>query len=365
MQIYLVGGAVRDQLLGYPVKEHDWVVVGGTPEQMFAQGFKQVGKDFPVFLHPQTGDEYALARTERKTGSGYTGFSFHAAPDVSLADDLCRRDLSINAMAQTSEGEIIDPYGGQQDLQQRILRHVSPAFIEDPVRILRVARFLARYHDYGFRVADDTMQLMQQMVQQGEVGALTAERVWQELQRALSHTHAGEFFKCLAACGALQILFPALSGDEQALFVLDHVCALNEASLPRFAALFAATSLDLAGIKQLAKDYRIPKEYLQLTLLAKQHSEHYPQVRQLSAEEVLIVLEKLDSFRQFERFLMALQVMQALHLSSDKQHSDDWLRAYKIAAAVAIQPIIQAGFTGQAIRDELHRRRVVALAEML
>lgn len=208
MQIYLVGGAVRDRLLGRPVQDRDWVVVGATPERMRAQGYKPVGADFPVFLHPQTGEEYALARTERKHGRGYGGFVFHTGPEVTLEDDLSRRDLTINAMAQASDGRLIDPYGGSADLQARVLRHVSPAFAEDPLRVLRVARFMARYAALGFRLAPETRELMRQIADSGELAHLTAERVWQELARALAEPMPSAFLRTLRDCGALKRVLP-------------------------------------------------------------------------------------------------------------------------------------------------------------
>ena len=207
MEIYLVGGAVRDELLGRPVKERDWVVVGATPEQMLAQGFKQVGKDFPVFLHPESSEEYALARTERKTAPGYHGFEVHAEPEVTLEQDLLRRDLTINALAKDHTGDIIDPYGGLNDLENRVLRHVSDAFAEDPVRILRTARFAARYDHLGFNVAEETNALMQTMADNGEADALVAERVWQELVKTLDEKRPSRFFETLRECGALKIVF--------------------------------------------------------------------------------------------------------------------------------------------------------------
>ncbi|MGL5697276.1 MAG: multifunctional CCA addition/repair protein, partial [Plesiomonas shigelloides] len=210
MQTYLVGGAVRDQLLGLNVTERDWVVVGATPEQLLAQGYQQVGRDFPVFLHPRTHEEYALARTERKQGQGYTGFVCHAAPDVTLEQDLLRRDLTINAIAQAEDGSLTDPYGGQQDLRDRWLRHVSPAFSEDPLRVLRVARFAARFAHLGFRVAPETLALMQQISTSGELTHLTAERVWKETEKALNSAAPDVYFAVLRACGALTVLFPEL-----------------------------------------------------------------------------------------------------------------------------------------------------------
>lgn len=211
MDIYLVGGAVRDELLGLPVKERDWVVVGATPQQLIDQGFKPVGKDFPVFLHPDTREEYALARTERKSGHGYTGFVFHAEPDVSLEQDLIRRDLTVNAMARTADGEIIDPFGGKRDLKARLLRHVSPAFTEDPLRVLRVARLAARYRWMGFRVAEETVELMTRITISGELTHLPAERVWKETNRALMERSPQAYFQTLHDCGALAELFPELA----------------------------------------------------------------------------------------------------------------------------------------------------------
>ena len=210
MQTYLVGGAVRDKLLGRPIKDQDWVVVGSTPEKMLAQGYQSVGADFPVFLHPKTKEEYALARIERKIGVGYTGFSCDASSEVSLEEDLLRRDLTINAMAMDDQGNIIDPYNGQQDLENRLLRHVSDAFVEDPLRVLRVARFAARYHSLGFRIAPETQALMQTITTNGELTTLSAERVWQETARSLMETHPEVYFESLKACGALSVWFPEL-----------------------------------------------------------------------------------------------------------------------------------------------------------
>ena len=208
MKIYLVGGAVRDKLLNYPSDENDWVVVGSSPEQMVELGYQPVGQDFPVFIKPQTGEEYALARTERKSGHGYQGFTFHTAADISLEEDLIRRDLTINAMAQDDSGQIIDPYGGQQDLQARVLRHVSDAFTEDPLRVLRLARFAARYHHLGFSIAPETLTLMTDIAASGELAHLVAERVWKETERALCERSPDIYIQVLRDCGALQILLP-------------------------------------------------------------------------------------------------------------------------------------------------------------
>src|SRR3990167_6080610 len=228
MKIYLVGGAVRDQLLGLPVKEQDWVVVGATIEEMLTAGYRQVGKEFPVFLHPKTGEEYALARMERKINPGYKGFTFDTSKDVTLEEDLSRRDLTINAMAETPEGELVDPFHGKKDLEQKILRHVSPAFAEDPVRILRVGRFLARYAHLGFHIAPETITLMRHMVKVGEVNALVAERVWKELERALGEKNPEKFFEALANCEALAILFPDLPIDSIGIKALVKATQLTQ-----------------------------------------------------------------------------------------------------------------------------------------
>lgn len=293
MKIYLVGGAVRDQLLGYPVKEKDWVVVGATPNDMLQKGFRQVGKDFPVFLHPETKEEYALARKERKIGRGYTGFAFNTDPSVTLEDDLRRRDVTINAMAETPEGEIIDPFGGREDLKQGILRHVSPAFAEDPVRILRVGRFSARF---GFDVAPKTIDLMKKMVEQGEVEALVAERVWKELERALVEQRPEKFFEVLAACGADKVLFPDV--DIAAL----NLAAKNQYSGEvRFATLLH--KLPEADLKKLCDRYRVPSSYRDLALLVVKFWRKYASIEHsLDAEQILDLLMAVDAFRREARF---------------------------------------------------------------
>lgn len=253
MDMYLVGGAVRDALLNIPIKDRDWVVVGATPEQLLAQGFQQVGADFPVFLHPHNKEEHALARTERKSGSGYQGFDCRFSPDITLEEDLLRRDLTINAMAQDEQGQIIDPYHGQQDLQDKMLRHVSPAFAEDPLRVLRVARFAARFAGLGFQVAEETLALMRQMVTDGELDHLVAERVWQETQRALTEDHPQVYFQVLRDCGALNIWFkeiddlfgipqpeqyhPEIDCGIHALMSLQACVPLSEHVATRWAAL--------------------------------------------------------------------------------------------------------------------------------
>ena len=269
MQVYLVGGAVRDHLLGHPYHEKDYVVVGATPEQLLAEGYQPVGKDFPVFLHPKTKEEYALARTERKSGMGYHGFQFFTDTTVKLEEDLIRRDLTINAMAMDENGTVYDPYGGQQDLERKILRHVSDAFIEDPLRVLRVARFAARYAAYGFKIADETIQLMKNIAKTGELDALTPERVWKETSRALMEDQADVYFQTLKECDALKILFPeidALFGVRQrpeyhpeidcgihTLMALKEACKANYALEVRFAVLVHDLGKALTPIEELPR----------------------------------------------------------------------------------------------------------------
>lgn len=338
MQTYLVGGAVRDFLLGLDVKDRDWVVVGADAQTMLEQGFTPVGKDFPVFLHPESHEEYALARTERKTAKGYAGFSFHADKDVTLEQDLLRRDLTINAMAQDSDGRIIDPFGGQKDLSDGILRHVSPAFSEDPVRILRTARFAARY---GFAVAPETLALMRQMVDSGEADALVPERVWQELAKGLMERRPRRMIEVLRECGALAVLLPeveALFGVPQradyhpeidsgihTLMVLQQTAEM-ELSLPeRYAALLhdlgkAKTppdilpkhyGHDMAGVepvRQVNRRLRAPKACAELAELVCRWHIIFHQVGQLKPATVLNTLKKTDAFRRPERFQTALNV---------------------------------------------------------
>ncbi|MBP6861707.1 MAG: multifunctional CCA addition/repair protein [Neisseriaceae bacterium] len=341
MQIYLVGGAVRDQLLNRKVFDRDWVVVGARVDDMLKQGYQPVGKDFPVFLHPKTHEEYALARTERKTHAGYTGFTVHADPSVTLEEDLARRDLTINAMAQAQDGTLIDPYGGQADLSQGLLRHVSDAFVEDPVRILRIARFAARY---GFAVAPETMTLMQAMVNSGEVDALVAERVWQELAKALMEPKPELFFEVLRQCGALAVLMPevdALWGVPQradyhpevdtgihTMMVLQQAVQQGLGLPQRFAALThdlgkAKTPAHilprhhghdhggLAPLDDLAKRLRVPSDCYELAKMTVREHILIHSVNELKAKTVLALLMRCDVIRRPERFKDMLAVCQA------------------------------------------------------
>ncbi|OON60032.1 multifunctional CCA tRNA nucleotidyl transferase/2'3'-cyclic phosphodiesterase/2'nucleotidase/phosphatase [Massilia sp. KIM] len=312
MRSYVVGGAVRDQLLGLPVQDRDHVVVGATPEQMLAAGFRPVGKDFPVFLHPETQEEYALARTERKTARGYHGFAFHAAPDVTLEQDLVRRDLTINAMALGEDGELVDPYGGRQDLRERVFRHVSDAFAEDPVRILRLARFAARLPD--FSVADSTLALMRRMVEEGEADALVPERVWQELARGLMEKRPSRMFEVLRACGALARILPELDalwerpapedGDagERVLRLVDAAAGRGLPLALRFAVLVHELGPGLAPIQQLCKRLRVPNDCRDLALMTARERDILAVGRAADPEAVVALFERCDAFRKPERF---------------------------------------------------------------
>jgi tRNA nucleotidyltransferase (CCA-adding enzyme) len=352
MNIYLVGGAVRDQLLGLPIKEKDWVVTGATVQDMLKLGFRQVGKDFPVFLHPQTHEEYALARIERKIGRGYTGFEFDTAPTVTLEEDLLRRDLTINAIAQTPEGTIIDPYHGQEDLAKRILRHVSPAFQEDPVRILRVGRFAARF---GFTVADETLALMKQMVTAGEVNALVPERVWKELERALLEKYPAKFFAVLASCDALKILFPQIQLDSPGIKALTEEAHIPTHSEVRFATLLH--SLSETEINTLCDHYRVPNHHRELALLVMRYLPDYQKAKKLSAEELLNLLTKLDAFRRqvrFKEFLVACE-------ACSTQSTSLWLYDVLHAAINITTQNIPPELKGKEIADKIKSLRLSAI----
>ena len=309
MRSYVVGGAVRDALLGLPVKDHDHVVVGATPEQMLKAGFRAVGKDFPVFLHPKTHEEYALARTERKTAPGYHGFVFHAAPDVTLEQDLVRRDLTINAMARAEDGRIVDPHNGKQDLDARLFRHVSDAFAEDPVRILRIARFAARLHD--FTVAPETNALMRRMVEQGEIDALVPERVWQELARGLMEDKPSRMLEVLRDCGALAQLLPELPAldtppGEHLLQAIDRAATPEHPLEVRFAVLMRYLD-GVEPIQAVCKRLKVPNECRDLAIMTAREGDALGQAATLPAEAVVTLFERSDAFRKPERFGRMLQ----------------------------------------------------------
>lgn len=400
MKMYLVGGAVRDQLLNLPVHERDWVVVGATPEQMLAQGYTPVGKDFPVFLHPETHEEYALARTERKTAPGYHGFVFHTDTTVTLEQDLYRRDLTINAIAQNVQGQLLDPYNGQQDLQQKILRHVSPAFSEDPVRILRLARFAARFHHLGFRIANETLTLMQTMVAQGEVSALTPERVWRECERALGEKNPQIFFDVLRQCGALAVIFPevdALFGVPQppqhhpeidtgihTLMALQQCALLTDSTLARFATLCHDLGKALTPPEVLPRhiDHEskskplvlalcgrlgTPTEYRDLAVLTAVYHTHCHRALTLRATTILELFEHLDLFRRPQRlepFLLACEADARGRTGfeqCDYKPTAFLRKAFALCCTVTGKNIERDKFTGKAFGEELRRLRIAAL----
>lgn len=400
MQIYLVGGAVRDQLLGYPVHEKDWVVVGATAQELAQRGYQPVGKDFPVFLHPQTKEEYALARTERKTAPGYTGFEFHASPDVTLEQDLSRRDLTINAIAMDTKGNLYDPYHGREDITNRILRHVSPAFSEDPVRILRLARFAARYHHLGFRVAPETLELMKTMVAKGEVDALVPERVWKETSRALSERSADAFFTTLRECNALARLIPELDnlfGVPQrpefhpevdtgihTMMVLQQACRLSESIAVRFAALLhdlgkGVTPKDdlprhpgheIRGVKlvkQVCQRIAAPKYERDLAVLVCQYHLHCHRIQELKPSTLVDTLQALDAFRRPERFaefLLACEADARGRSGSEDSHypnSQFFAEALNACNTVTTESLLERGLSGKEFGEQLRLERISAV----
>jgi tRNA nucleotidyltransferase (CCA-adding enzyme) len=319
MQVYLVGGAVRDELLGLTAAERDWVVVGATPEQLQQAGYRAVGRDFPVFLHPDTHEEYALARVERKIGPGYRGFETRFSPEVTLHQDLQRRDLTINAMARAPDGTLIDPYGGRNDLEQRLLRHVSPAFVEDPVRVLRVARFAARLAPLGFRLASETAALMRRMVDNGEINSLVSERVWREMQRALGEAHPEQFFEVLQDSGALAVLLPELDWRAAERATMQRAARLSAEPSVRFAALLADAAPQ--AITALSERLRVPNDYRELALLTARLWQRIAAADALDAGGVLELLEAADAFRRPDRFELLLRAAQARSGSDDSLHA--------------------------------------------
>lgn len=366
MKIYLVGGAVRDKLLNLPIKERDWVVVGATANQMLDLGYRQVGKEFPVFLHPKTNEEYALARIERKYQPGYKGFTFDTSPAVSLEADLQRRDLTINAMAESMEGELIDPYHGKEDLEHKLLRHVSPAFAEDPVRILRVGRFLARYAHRGFQVAPETIELMRKMVVAGEVDALVAERVWKELERALGEKNPEAFFAVLDQCNALTKLFPHLEVQGQGMKALQAATLLSTSSVIRFAALFHDLPDGKYAIATLCERYRAPNQYRDLATLTAQHYQKALKARSLTAAQLLKLFNSLDVFRREERFKNWLIACEAIAKARDVTFDPQWLAdCAQAAKSVDIQALIAQGLKGGELVEKIKEKRLEKISEWL
>jgi tRNA nucleotidyltransferase (CCA-adding enzyme) len=376
MKAYVVGGAVRDQLMGAPANDRDWVVVGATPEQMVAAGYTPVGRDFPVFLHPQTHEEYALARTERKSAAGYHGFVFHAAPDVTLEQDLARRDLTINAMALDPEsGALIDPFGGAADLHAGVLRHVSDAFAEDPVRMLRVARFAARWP--RFAVADATRALMRRLVDSGEVDALVAERCWQELSRGLAESAPSRLFDVLRDCGALARLAPELdawcSVDAKRCAALMRSLDSSPAAPPplRFACLCHA--LEPARIRSWCERWRVDADSRDLALLVAREWPRLCAPHDMSPTDALALLERCDAWRRPERTRVALSAWQALSPMLDAagaarlhRHSERIEQALRAALRVSVANLpdgVRPAADGPAVGRALRQARLQAIAE--
>ncbi|WP_318504561.1 multifunctional CCA addition/repair protein [Photobacterium leiognathi] len=401
MQTYLVGGAVRDTLLGLTVTDKDWVVVGTTPEAMLAAGFEQIGSDFPVFLHPKTKQEHALARTERKSGHGYTGFVCYSAPDVTLEQDLLRRDLTINAIAQAPNGDLLDPYHGQQDITDKVLRHVSPAFAEDPLRVLRVARFAARFAHIGFTVAPETMALMQEMVVSGELASLTPERVWKEWEKSLSSDDPQMFLTVLRQCGALAVVMPeidALFGVPQpekwhpeidcgihTLLVAKKAAELSADKTIRFAAQVhdlgkALSPKDdlphhkmhcrdgIKPIKALCQRLRVPNEYRDLALLVCEQHTKIHHAEEMRADTFIKIFDQIDAWRKPERVAQLATCCRAdargrTHFEQTPYPQADIFQAvFAIAQQVDVKTIVAAGFKGAEIREQLAAKRIEAVA---
>jgi tRNA nucleotidyltransferase (CCA-adding enzyme) len=400
MKTYLVGGAVRDELLGYPVAERDWVVVGARPDELLALGYRQVGRDFPVFLHPQTGEQYALARTERKQGHGYTGFTVHCDPSVTLAQDLLRRDLTVNAIARDASGRIVDPCGGRRDLQARILRHVSGAFVEDPLRVLRTARFAARYRHLGFTVAPETIDLMGEIVRQGELAHLPAERIWTEFERALGERDPGVFITVLRECGALPALLPeveALFGvpqvaeyhpevdtGEHTLMALAQAARLTPAPQVRWAVLLhdlgKGTTPEsewprhigherrgLKLVRMACERLRAPNQFRELALQACEFHTHCHRALELRGKTLLKLLGATDALRRperFEAFLLACEADARGRLgleARDYPQADYLRRARADAAEVSAAQFAAQGLTGKTLGAAISTERIRVL----
>ena len=404
MKTYLVGGAVRDKLLGIPVKDRDWVVVGSTVEDMLAQDFQQVGKDFPVFLHPQSNEEYALARTERKSGKGYTGFTVHADKSVSLEEDLQRRDLTINAMAEDESGNLIDPHNGQGDLEEKILRHVSPAFTEDPLRVLRVARFAARFHRLGFSIADETMALMMRITADGELSDLVSERVWTEIESALGESTPQIFIKMLKQCNALAVILPEIDnlyGVPQppkyhpeidtgihTLMVLEQAALLSPDPAVRFAALMHDVGKGaipkskwpylrghevLGGdlITMACKRLKVPNDFRDLARMTSLYHTHCHKTSSHSAEQLLETLELTDAFRKperFEKFLLACEADARGRLGLEKNpypQPEVLKKTLSASANVDTSVFIEQGYKDVQIGEQIRLKRLALFQEAL
>ena len=408
MQVYLVGGAVRDRLLGLPVRECDWVVVGANADELLQQGYQQVGKDFPVFLHPDTHEEYALARTETKTGHGYKGFSFDASKNVSLEEDLLRRDLTVNAIAEDNTGKLIDPYGGRQDLENRILRHVSPAFSEDPLRVLRVARFAARFAHLGFTIDDETLELMTDIVKSGELEHLVSERVWMEIATALTESSPVTFFRSLRSCGALAVVLPEVDNlfgipqpekyhpeidtGKHTFMVLEQATRLSEDPVVRYATLvhdvgkgitprdnwphhYRHEHLGLDLIRNINSRLKVPRDYGETALLVCEYHTKMHRLDELRSGTVLDLLEALDAFRRperMQRFLLACEADSRGRTGLEETEYPQrelLLDAHQAASSLDVGGLLaeQEGRTAKpgAIKALIHQRRSELIRERL
>ena len=400
LDVYLVGGAVRDELLNRPVADRDWVVIGATPKMLIEQGYQQIGNDFPCFLHPKTKEEYALARTERKSGKGHTGFICDFGPEVTLEEDLSRRDLTINAIAKTESGDYVDPYNGRADLNNKILRHVSDAFAEDPLRVLRVARFAARYADLGFTVHPDTLVLMAQLASNGELDELTPERVWKEMSRALTEPRPSEFFRVLRACGALKTLLPELdclfgvpqpaehhpeidTGDH-VMMVVDTARAYFDNPIVTWAALLHDLGKGLTPkeewpshirheirgvplVEEVCNRYKLPKDFRTLAMLVSEHHLRCHKLLDMKPKSILKLLEALDGFRRPERVKHFAQTCEAdargrLGLE-DRSYPQSWLliKCGEEGKNIDIKPLLEEGYQGLKLAEKIRRLRLSAI----
>lgn len=403
MDIFLVGGAVRDKLLGFPIRERDWLVVGATPQQMLDLGYRQVGKEFPVFLHPDSHEEYALARTERKTGKGYTGFICYSSPDVTLEEDLQRRDLTINAMAETDDGQLIDPYGGKEDLDNRVLRHVSPAFSEDPLRVLRVARFAARYHHLGFRVADETLALMKSITESGELEHLVPERIWKEIESALGERSPAQFVRVLRACHALAIILPEvdrlfgvpqtekyhpeIDTGEHTLMALEQASCISSSTLMRYAVLvhdlgkgltkkeywpahIAHEAKGVKPIRTIGERLKVPKNHTALAELVARYHTHCHRALEMRPAKIVDLITNTDALRRPERFELFLLACEADARGrrgfEDKPYPQAaYLRqALETVRAINPQILIQQGIKGEALGKQLRNERARVIGQL-
>lgn len=402
MKVYLVGGAVRDELLNIPVLEKDWVVVGSTPEELLRNNFRQVGKSFPVFLHPVSKEEYALARTEKKSAPGYHGFICDFNSSISLEEDLARRDLTINAIAKNDEGQLIDPFGGKKDIDNRILRHVSPAFAEDPVRVLRVARFAARYYYLGFRLANETRMLMYSMVRKGELGTLVVERVWQEWHKSICERNPEQFIEVLRSCGALKIIIPELDilfgipnscgspleidNGVRALQVLKAASSLSSNPLIRFAALIhdigKACSLisswpnhyhdvrqNIFSIDSLCNRLKVPTEYRRIACMVSRFYSKIYRIKELDAETIINILEQADAFRRSYNFNYVLNICEAdaqvALIASFYKVKVFWNTILTQTKKITAQCFIKKGYNGIALKNAIRESRIECAQQIL